>query len=195
MWEQRQNISTHAICEECIQSKAHAGSLPQANFLCRECRKQLPMENFDITFLRKLCQAQELWRLVCMNCKDTKEKPNRIVSTSQSTEPKWLCGRCDRHKPAVEFAIAVRKYLQKNRANIRCFECQYPLCCSCGKRPARAYFHHYKDGEYMCKSCGYPPCPACGKPRPQLNSGRWHVRNKPDWRCTECSQATSKKDK
>ena len=189
LWRQRDQLATHATCEECIaRQRIPAGALPHVEFLCRQCQRQLPRERFDTPTLRHLCQTRALWRLCCIECRPPQEQTRGAASAADEPEERThACARCGRVKRASEFAEAQRK--TRLRASARCFECQYPRCSGCGRRPERAYNQPYADGEYMCKRCGYPPCPGCGRQRPSLNSGHWHVRNTPHWRCRDCQAA------
>ena len=68
-----------------------------------------------------------------------------------------------------------------------CFQCQYPFCKLCQKRPEKPRASNSKAaaGEYICPKCRYPPCAGgCGAPRPEQS--KYNVINWPGWKCAKC---------
>ena len=74
----------------------------------------------------------------------------------------------------------------------KCFNCQYPRCTRCKKRPEFAgpsHTSYTKDGKYICPTCRYPLCTGCDKERPKTS--KYSVEVQETWRCASC-QLTGK---
>jgi hypothetical protein len=104
----------------------------------------------------------------CTTCHETKQ----LQDFSPSNLKSWLCGgRYD---------------------NWVCFECRFPPCEKCTKRPVHAVGHNHLIGDkYYCLPCKYPPCRGCGKSVPGKAQPSTKYRFK-EWLCGECVAKSNK---
>ena len=77
---------------------------------------------------------------------------------------------------------------------LKCYDCQYPPCSSCGQRPIHAIMHNamHKD-KYFCSACKFPPCQVCHTP--QISGNMKAQRMFKAYTCTSCKKAKNHEDK
>ena len=80
----------------------------------------------------------------------------------------YKCNTCEERKHLRDFSpFDQKEWLKGVRYYYRwvCYECRFPQCETCKKRPLHAVKHNaYIDGKYYCIRCKYPECAGgCGK--------------------------------
>ena len=134
--------------------------------------------------------------LTCAACKVA-------ANSSEESPTTRKCNQCHRDVPLQGpphgfSRIILRRYLEESGARSKevmqkdyehwtCYECQYPICKLCNKRPQyvkKVQASDAQDGRYICPKCRYPPCKVCKKKRPE--SSKYSVENMPNWVCEDC---------
>ena len=124
----------------------------------------------------------------CARCLLNNEKHEQHERAKSSY---YSCSRCKTQKSLLQFSPGtIKNFLQKRKKNffhstLKCFDCQYPTCTDCGKRPLQAIGCHtgWIGGKYYCRQCRYPSCSGCGKERQTISGRVWFKK----WQCAECT--------
>ena len=77
----------------------------------------------------------------------------------------YACHKCKKTKHISKFSpLSIKEWYGDNKHHPRwkCFDCQYPACTQCDKRPLHAIPHNaLVDGVYYCADCKYQACHIC----------------------------------
>ena len=157
-WLQRRDYET-IICSDC---RKEAYSYKNARpYKCGKCGEEKPEYQFlEQDLVATMADQQAPTDQLCLQCKVTQMKD--IDDTC-----KYECQRCHGPKGVKELSPSdIKDWLQGRRHHDRyvCYECRFPQCKLCTKRPKHAVSHNaWADNEYMCILCKYPPCkvPCC----------------------------------
>ena len=156
---------------------------------CRRCRKERDPTEYHTQTLKNLQQEERLHEAVCLHCAPTHIPVGR-------EEKKHTCNLCLEPLPLSAFSMAVQKMIGGRASrSVRCLDCQFPLCASCGMRPdsllntQRAPKSKADLDKFLCLACKYPNCAMCGRAMEEWRKRRWRRKaetpNK-TWTCSEC---------
>ena len=130
---------------------------------CSRCGNKRDPSEYHTQTLKNLQQEERLHEAVCLHCAPTHIPVGR-------KDKKHTCCVCLEPLPLSAFSIAMQKMIGYSKSsNLRCLDCQFPQCASCGMRPdsflntQRAPESKADRDKYLCLACKYPDCSGCGR--------------------------------
>ena len=157
---------------------------------CTRCGQKREATEYDTPTLKNLQHEDRLHEAVCLHC-----APQHLPKGWE--EMKNTCCVCLEQLPFLAFSVAMqRKIMHRDYRVVRCLECQYPRCSSCGLQaqtlpPGNRMPKCKNDRDkYLCVACEYPNCSGCGKAmeawrrRPSKKTKNVMIGN--TWVCPDC---------
>ena len=130
---------------------------------CSRCREKLEATEYDTPTLKNQQQEERLHEAVCLHC-----APQHLPKGWE--DKKTTCSVCLEKLPLLAFSVAMQKQIiNRNYSKVRCLQCQYPRCSSCGQQAqslpnvSRAPKSKEDRDNFFCLACMYPNCSGCGQ--------------------------------
>ena len=168
-------------CRACKRDHSKKLQLDYKFFYCNTCTQKWPEHCFVEDALLEWQMLEQLHLVECARCV--------LRATGKHDAEVVKCQKCSLPKSISDYGPVLCKEMlagHPRKSRWRCYECQYPACKECARRPDFPPPHpSFEVDGYMCTACRYPPCDNCKKTeRPHL--AKYHMKVWPAWTCKTC---------